>query len=310
MKILQVITSLRKSAGTTTFVKGLSEALYDLGFSITIAITSLDDECLGERPERPISIVTIHEILQNGEHFDIVHIHGLWEFATNRICRWALKHRISVVWSAHGALSPWAMNHKRWKKMLPWIVFQRSNLKAATLLHATADSEVEWIRRSGLQNDIVVAPLGVGGAALDQAAIVGKNENERTLLFVGRIHPVKGLSNLLKAWATCRIRYPEIAKIWKLVLVGPDQVGYRTELEKQANRLLLGDSVVFKGPEFGITLQAEYSTCDCLLLPNCMFSFLFSFCFALRICLRRSRRRMLRSLNSSSLSGSKSSTWS
>lgn len=97
---------------------------------------------------------------------------------------------------------------------------------------------------------------------------------------------MKGLVNLIKAWAIVNSQLPtlnsqdraipfsnsnselKLNHNWKLHIVGPDQAGHKAELESLVRELGLSDSVVFAGPKFGDELSAEYDNCDCLVLPS------------------------------------------
>ena len=261
MKILHAITSLRKSAGTTTFVNGISDALADRGITVVIALTSTDGEFVGERPYAAIPITTINEVIQRGEHFDVVHAHGLWEIPLLRLVRWAYAKKMPVLWSPHGALAPWAMKHHWWKKALVWHLVQKPLLRKAALFHSTSRKESGWIKSLGFKQRIVEAPLGtsiVGGCS---------NTERKVVLFVGRIYPVKGLERLIRAWKIV-VSSEGVPTDWKLRIVGPDQAGHRSELERVVCELGLNDSVVFAGPEFGEVLNREYDECACLVLPS------------------------------------------
>ena len=81
----------------------------------------------------------------------------------------------------------------------------------------------------------------------------------RTVQFVGRISPYKGLPDLLRAFD---------ADGWKLRIVGPDQDGYVEELKQLAERLGISDKVEFVGPKFGDELTREYASADLFVLPT------------------------------------------
>lgn len=261
MKILHAITSLRKSAGTTTFVNGVSDALVNHGLSVVIAIVRIDDDYVGEKPSSAIPITTIDDVISKNEDFDVVHAHGLWELPLLRIARWALNRKIPIVWSPHGSLAPWAMKHHWWKKALVWYFLQKRLLKKAALFHSTAKTESEWIKSLGFNQKIYEAPLGT------EIGSFGDCKDNKVVLFVGRIHPVKGLENLIKAWSIV-VSLGEVATGWKLKIVGPDQYGYKCVLERIVKELGLGGSVEFKGPKFGGALEEEYRECSCLILPS------------------------------------------
>ena len=121
--------------------------------------------------------------------------------------------------------------------------------------------EVEWNKSLGFKN-CFIAPLGTRLPPIVGVSSSSSRKDDKVLLFVGRIYPVKGLVNLIKAWALSN------ADGWKLRIVGPDEAGHLAELEALVQELELVDSVEFVGPKFGDDLSAEYDKCDCLVLPS------------------------------------------
>ena len=158
-------------------------------------------------------------------------------------------------------LAPWAMRHKWWKKCLPWHLYQKGDLKRAALLHATSEQEERWIRECGFNQQVVVVPLGTTVEPLKPV----KDKASRTLLFVGRIYPVKALDRLIEAFA----RVPKTMRQgWRLRLVGPNQAGHQKTLEALVQSLGLEGCIEFLGPKFGEELDREYNACDCLALVS------------------------------------------
>lgn len=249
MKILHVITGMQKAAGTTTFVENVVNGLRAKGHDAEV-VMSPNGFC----------------------QCDIIHIHGLWSGLLHKASWFAKKRNIPAVWSTHGMTAPWAMRHKWWKKYPAWRLYQKHDLKAAVAIHCTTDLEVEWNKALGFKN-FFIAPLGTKE---NQFHSPTRNSNHtHTLLFVGRIYPVKGLVNLIRAWGIAMKQlsvscspFPVPHSNWKLRIVGPDQAGHKAELESLVRELKLGDSVEFAGPKFGDELSAEYENCDCLVLPS------------------------------------------
>src|SRR5437868_1479241 len=58
-------------------------------------------------------------------------------------------------------------------------------------------------------------------------------EDCRVLLFLGRLHPKKGLPNLVRAWQQLRTQQPGQVKPWRLAVLGWDQGGHAEELTDQ-----------------------------------------------------------------------------
>lgn len=173
MKIIHVITGLQKAAGTTTFVENVVSGMRVAGHNVEIAMSR--DQLVP---------------------CDIIHIHGLWSVLLHKASIFARRHKIPVVWSTHGMTAPWSMRHKWWKKFPAWLLYQRRDLRLADAIHCTTEQEIEWNRQLGFKK-CFVAPLGTREFSNRIEQI---EHTEKVLLFVGRIYPVKGLVNLIKAW--------------------------------------------------------------------------------------------------------------
>jgi glycosyltransferase involved in cell wall biosynthesis len=204
---------------------------------------------------------------------DLVHTHGIWTYLSIATVRWAksnarLTPRPYLV-STHGMLDPWALHNSRWKKIIAAFVFERRHLENAACIHAVNQAEAAAIREFGLRNPICVIPNGVEvhvSNAADRmqpwaADMVG---DSKVLLYLGRLHPKKGLSILLRGWKEASKR----ERGWVLVIAGWDQGGHRTELEQLARDLQITDSVHFTGPFFGEAREAAYQNADAFVLPS------------------------------------------
>jgi len=262
MKILHVITSLQRAAGTSVFVAELSNELVGVGHQVTIATATpgAKDVCLLDRRINCIG----YESIWNSS-FDVAHIHALWSPVLHKVSKWAHKNSIPVVWSPHGMLQKWALKNKWWKKLPALALYQWRDLHAAELLHATADSEIEDIRRLGLNNKIVNAPLGVRS---DKIAVVYDEHNEqpdKILLFVSRVQKKKGLPVLVDAWARIST---DLKAGWRVRIVGPDQDNHTSELMARCKKRGVANDFVFVGPKYGMELDAEYRGADLFVLPT------------------------------------------
>ncbi len=162
-------------------------------------------------------------------------------------------------------LEPWAIGHKKLKKILAWWLYQRRDLCRASFHHATAVAEAQHLQQLKLRVPVGVIPNGVDVAHVDR--LQRQRSETRTALFLGRIHPVKGLSFLLDAWA--RLRPPG----WQLQIVGPDEIGYRAELEDKITAASLSDAVHFLGPLDGAAKERAFLNADLFVLPSLSESF-------------------------------------
>jgi glycosyltransferase involved in cell wall biosynthesis len=113
-------------------------------------------------------------------------------------------------------LEDWAMRQSFWQKRMMWALCQGAAVKASGLIHATARSEGDAVRKLGIDAPVAVVPNGVDIPTESETAHFAASP--RKLLFLGRIHPKKGIDRLLRAWAFVERDFPS----WELHIVGPD----------------------------------------------------------------------------------------
>jgi poly(glycerol-phosphate) alpha-glucosyltransferase len=203
---------------------------------------------------------------------DLVHTHGLWMYPSAACAAWSRHTRRRYVVSPHGMLDPWALRRSRWKKGLARVLYEGAHLRGAACLQASSPAEAAHVRRLGLHNAICVIPNGVdlpAGPSTCPPPWRGLVEpGRKVLLFLGRIHPKKGLPNLLAAWARLRAAGCLPLGDWALAVAGWDQGGHEAELKSQARELGLGDDVCFVGPQFHEARQAAYQHASAFVLPS------------------------------------------
>ena len=220
---------------------------------------------------------------------DMLHLHGLWQYpsiATRR--QWELK-KTPYLLSPRGMLDKWALANSRWKKQIAAWLFENAVMRDAFCLHALCQSEADAIRAYGLRQRIEVVPNGVELPEGLTAEDTESSEGIKRLLFLGRIHPKKGLSGLLKAWAKIQNTKSGIqnSREWQLVIAGWDQGGHERELIELCSELGLkvvqrskhvscsataqepeGADVVFYGPAFREEKEQLLRRADAFVLPS------------------------------------------
>lgn len=199
---------------------------------------------------------------------DILHQHGIWQGFSASVRGWGRRTGGPVVISPRGMLDPWALSNSAWKKRIAGFLYENGNLRHAACLHALNESERLSMRRLGLRNPIMVLPNGIDPppARTDAPAPwSGKvPDGARTLLFVGRIHPKKGIDLLLHAMAAGVPGGDD----WHLVVVGWHQGGHAAELKAQARTLPIASRVHFLGPLYGDAKWSALRHADAFVLPS------------------------------------------
>lgn len=196
------------------------------------------------------------------DRLDLLHTHGLWMYTSVASTRWSQARRPYVV-SPHGMLDLWALRNSGWKKLAGY-AYENRHLRGAACLHALNESEALSIRGYALRNPICVIPNGVELPA-ELGPIDRRNPIDRRkkiCLFIGRLHPKKGISTLLRAWA----KLP--SHDWELVLAGWGQPGHVCEFRDLARTLNLDHSVRFVGPKFGTEKAECFRAASAFVLPS------------------------------------------
>jgi poly(glycerol-phosphate) alpha-glucosyltransferase len=201
---------------------------------------------------------------------DLTHSHGLWKYTSVATLRWSRQTKRPHVVTPHGMLDEWALRQWTLRKRLTALAFERAHLDEAACVHALCIAEAESIRRYGVRAPICVIPNGVdlpGPGAIDHN--VSSSEKEHKIaLFLGRVHPKKGLTQFLRGWAEARRSCPSLAADWSFAIAGWNEFGHENELRKLAKDLGIDDDVRFLGPLLGDKKVAALQSASAFVLPS------------------------------------------
>lgn len=203
---------------------------------------------------------------------DVTHVHGLWTYTSRAANQWTKRRHRPYMISIHGMLDQWALKHSAWKKKLAGLIFQNAALRHAHCLHVNTLTELECVRAYGLENPVCVIPNGVDlpdSGAVDLPPWHHEIPSEKkVLLYIGRIHPKKGLPSLLQAWAQARDRGHASSTDWELAIAGWDQNDHTSFLRRQVKELNISNSVHFLGSQFGKAKEAAFRAASAFVLPS------------------------------------------
>jgi glycosyltransferase involved in cell wall biosynthesis len=221
--------------------------------------------CRAAWPERLGYCPSLRRTLEGMTMPDVIHAHGLWRMHVAQTAGFARKRGIPVALSAHGMLHRHARAQRGLLKRIAGPLFQDGVIAAARCLHATSEQELEEIRRAGYEGPVAVIPWGVDPPGeWHSAAAAARSSGRRRLLFLGRIHPGKGLQTLLRAWGEVAGLFPD----WQLDLAGFDEQQHQRDLEITASALGVASRVSFKGPVTGSAREQLFADSDLLVLPS------------------------------------------
>jgi glycosyltransferase involved in cell wall biosynthesis len=220
---------------------------------------------------------------------DLAHLHNLWMYPSVALARWHAKGRVPYMVTPNGMLEPWALANSAIKKRVASFLFEKNTLRQAACLHANTAKEVADFRRFGLKNPVCVLPNGVDLAEIGDG-IPEMGDRKKIMLFLGRLHPKKGLMDAIRAWHAVRVEGLEAGagNDWRFVIAGWDQGGHEDDLKRLARELDLrwadlrdlesrdpgGDfehedcTLLFHGPAFGEGKDKLLRSASAFILPS------------------------------------------
>lgn len=289
LRVCQVVPSLnRDTGGTATVVARLASALSEAGLESHLATLAYP----GLGPMEPTPGVNLHVVparwlarnlrgwsrplraeLQRlaAGGLDVVHNHGVWMFPNAYARRAAVRAGVPLVISPHGMLDAWSLRRNQWKKNLAGWAYEHANLAAARLFHVTSAEEAATLRALGLRQPVALIPNGVDlpevSTMSDREVIVRRLPalaDRKWLMFMSRLHPKKGVLELLRAWVELAPQFPD----WQLLLAGPDLDGHGETVRREMAALGLTGRVTMTGMLAGAEKTAALGNADLFVLPT------------------------------------------
>lgn len=209
--------------------------------------------------------INIQQVL-NQLRPDIIHQQGIWMYYSYAALKYKQKYPNTIkIIEPHGMLDPWAVKHSAWKKKLVGYLFEYKNLHTADCIHALCQSEYKSIRKLGLKNPVAIIPNGIN---LPINPHFERNNKRKVLLYIGRIHPKKGLKELILGLSQLKKNSPELLKEWCVRIAGWDQNGHINELQELVKICELIGDVSFIGPVYGMDKEKELCKANAFILPS------------------------------------------
>lgn len=212
---------------------------------------------------------------KHGSDYDRVIVNGLWQYLSFATWRGFGGSPVPYYVFPHGMLDPWFKRTypvKHLKKWCYWPWAEYRVLRDARAVIFTSEQERTEARESFWLYRCCekISPLGLDAPAPVSSSMketflarFPQLRNQRALLFLGRLHPKKGCDIAIEGLAAL-----SGAGNIALVLAGPDQIGWRQELEKLAARLGVESRVIFTGMLQGDMKQGALGSAEALLLPS------------------------------------------
>lgn len=259
MKILQVINLYSPNhGGSAESVYQLSKYLVNDGHKVTIYCS--DYKMTKEYYQlgvatwafpTKLAIANFHITPRMMEYdfreFDVIHLHNLRSFQNIVASHYAIKYNIPYVIQPYGGVLP--VFQKKMLKRIYDMCFGNKILHNARKVVAGVGRECVELKQMGVPlSDIVMIPHLYNVEEFANLPAIGQfrkkyNIKEKhILLFLGRIHQIKGLDFLVHSFNLLNSKREDAF----LVIAGADN-GYQSSIEQLIKKLGLSKRVLFTG---------------------------------------------------------------
>lgn len=213
---------------------------------------------------------------KNAASYNAVIVNGLWNYSVTGARMALTGGKTPYFVFSHGMMDPWFKRSnpaKHAAKQLLWWMNEGPLANNARAVLFTTEEEREVCRNVFTPYNIREAVVGYGTADVggDPASqIKGFRERvpglgeRRFLLYLSRIHPKKGCDLLIEAFAVTAAAHPDV----DLVIGGPDETGWRGELEAIAAKAGVSHRIFWPGMLSGNAKWGAFRACDAFILPS------------------------------------------
>lgn len=215
---------------------------------------------------------SINYLKKTVNNFDIIHIHEHRHSLAIATHRYAKKNNVPYVLQAHGSVLPFFQKEKL-KEIFDKIWGFDILYDACKVFALTEIEKQQYLEMGVDESKIEIVPLGINLEEYGKLPEPGKfkskhgiQDDEKVILFLGRIHEIKGLDLLIKSFN--KVSNDNL----KLAIVGGDY-GFLSTIEELIRDYKLEDKVLFPGVLIGKEKQEALVDCDIFVMPSRYESF-------------------------------------
>jgi len=200
---------------------------------------------------------------------DIIHLNATFSFSTIPTLYYCRKWNKPLIWTLHGAIlddtqrdvfDPQPFYIKFLKSI--WIKICNEFIDPKNMvIHVTSEQELNATKNKFSKATFILIPHGVELPNLDNQNKKWKLNNSLHILYIGRLAPVKGIENLLRAVKLINIPM-------NLYIYGSGNIDYENKLKKLTKELNLMDKVLFMGVVDGKEKEKAFLEADICIVPS------------------------------------------
>jgi glycosyltransferase involved in cell wall biosynthesis len=285
LNVLHVISSLEASAGgPTTALQGLAIAQRKAGIRTRVISTystsasspaaealraaGVEVELIGPAKGRLMRHRRLRSMVTAAvERADVVHINAMWEQVQHEAARAAVRAGVPYVITPCGMMTGWSLSQSKWAKRLMLAVRVGRNLRRSAAIHYS--TALEATESAVPHTRVLVEPNGVDLQEFQHLPAKGFLRNKfpqigdrLILVFLGRIHPGKGVEHLIPALAVCPM------KNVVLVVIGPDSENHKALIDSLIRAQGVETQVFFTGRVAASERASALADADLFCLPS------------------------------------------
>lgn len=250
--------------GITTVLSQLANQLVTIDNPVNLTIASTSKKTVRQNPRIRVELIPPYppgnpwrwspklkkQLISIFEknNINLVHIHGIWMAVQYNGLQLAQQRNLPVVLTSHGMLEPWLWDKQgiltKIKKQIYFKYIFRKLINKNTNVHAMTKVEQANLRNFFLENPYQVIPN-----AVELPTIESKTNDpplRKTITFLGRLHPIKGIDILIRAFKEACLE-----EKWNLDIIGPDTSEYAKFLKDLVHNLGISKRVKFLGEILG-----------------------------------------------------------
>jgi len=293
LRVLHAIPSISPlRGGPSVGVRNITEALRRRGIEVDVLTTDDDgpeqrldvaagtvERLNGQRvryfPRQTarygLSLPMLGWLGRHVHDYDLVHTHGMFSFVPLAAAWHARAAGVPYIMRPAGVLDSWGMKNKS-------AIVKRSSvrflegplLRAAAAVHFMTDLERERAAHLGIGLRPVVVPLGFDFPATPAQSVPDELQagDKPVILYLSRLHPVKRVDLLLRAYASLPQREDVV-----LAIAGDGEASFVASLKALAGELGIGGAVRWLGFASGARKQHLLSAATVFVLPSASENF-------------------------------------
>ncbi|MBE9231817.1 glycosyltransferase [Cuspidothrix issatschenkoi LEGE 03284] len=205
---------------------------------------------------------------KNIRNYDLLHIHGIFSYAPTVAMAIAHHQKVPYIITGHGQLCEWSLQQKTFKKQLYINLIAKYFLNHSQSIHCTSVAEQKEASPLNLTSSSFILPLGIypPQKILNAREKLQKYLNipadEPIILFLSRLHYVKGLDYLI----------PALGKLshhrFTFIVAGSGDSDYETEIKTLVKTHGIEDRTHFTGFVKGETKDLLMQGADIFALTS------------------------------------------